>query len=66
VGARIRLRTPTSKEIDTCVENLEAIGFGKPPRKIACPFLLPNNITVDDVPAGTEVLLLEETYETIK
>ena len=30
------------------------------------PVLLPDNITKDDVPVGTEVLLLEDKYETVR
>jgi hypothetical protein len=65
-GARIRLRTPTGREIDTFVKEIEMISYRKRPEKIAAPVLLPHDITKDDVPVGTEVLLLEETYETIK
>ncbi|EEF59008.1 hypothetical protein [Pedosphaera parvula] len=65
-GARIRLRTPTGREIDTFVKELELISYRKRPQKFAAPVLLPHDIMKDDVPVGTEVLLLEETYKTVK
>jgi len=65
-GARIRLRTPVGSELDTFVKEIEMIGYRKKPEKIAAPILLPRDISKDDVPVGTEVLLVEEKYETIE
>ena len=65
-GARIRLRAPCGREIDTFVKEIEMISYRTRPAKIAAPILLPHDLTKDDVPVGTEVLLLEEIYETIK
>jgi len=65
IGARIRLRTPEGREIDTSIRDLPMISYRKMPEKITVPVLLPNDLTKDDVPIGTEVLLLEEKYETI-
>ncbi len=64
-GARIRLRTPEGKETDTLIKELELISYRKRPEKICIPILLPSDITKDDVPIGTEVILLEQKYETI-
>jgi hypothetical protein len=41
------------------------ISYRKMPEKLTVPVLLPKDLTKDDVPVGTEVLLLEEKYETI-
>jgi len=65
-GARIRLRTPTGREIDTFIRELEMIRYQKPPEKIAAAVLLPHDITKEDVPIGTEVLLMDEADNTIK
>jgi hypothetical protein len=64
-GARIRLRTPDGRETDTFIKAIEMISYRKKPEKICVPILLPQDITKEDVPVGTEVLLLEEKYETI-
>ena len=65
-GARIRLRTPAGKDIDTTIKAIELISYRKKPEKICVPVLLPNGLTKEDVPVGTEVLLLEENYEIIQ
>ena len=59
-GARIRLRTPEGKETDTFIKAIELICYRKKPEKICIPILLPKDITKEDVPVGTEVLLIEE------
>jgi hypothetical protein len=41
------------------------IRFAKKPEKITFPILLPKDITKEQIPVGTEVLLLEEAYETV-
>jgi len=64
-GARIRLRTPDGRETDTFIKALEMISYRKMPEKICIPVLLPKDITKEDVPVGTEVLLQEQKYETI-
>jgi hypothetical protein len=66
LGHRIRLRTPSGAELDTTVRGIEHIRYAKMPEKITFPVLLPENLTKDDIPAGTEVLLLEESYETVR
>ena len=58
-GARIRLRTPAGKETDTFIKELEMISYRNKPEKICIPILLPKDITKEDVPVGTEVLLIE-------
>lgn len=58
-GARIRLRTPEGKETDTFIKELEMISFRKRPERICIPVLLPKDITKEDVPVGTAVLLIE-------
>jgi hypothetical protein len=65
-GARIRLRTPVGREIDTTVKAIELINYRKRPEKICIPVLLPSDVTKNDVPIGTEVFLLEETYDVFK
>jgi hypothetical protein len=64
-GARIRLRTPSGREFDTFIKDIEMITYRKVPEKITAPICLPRDITKDDVPVGTDVLLLEESYDTI-
>ena len=59
IGARIRLRSPDGREMDTFIKDLPEIRNAKMPEKIACPVALPSNINKDSVPAGTEVFLLE-------
>ena len=64
-GARIRLRRPDGRETDTVIKAMEMISHRKSPENIGIPILLSKDITKDDVPVGTEVLLLEEKCETI-
>ena len=64
-GARIRLRTPTGSETDTFIKEFEMISYRPRPEKICIPVLLPKDISKEDVPVGTEVLLIDEKYETI-
>jgi hypothetical protein len=66
LGDRIRLRMPGGSDLDTTVRGIESIRYAKMPEKIAFPVLLPEVITKDDIPVGTEVLLLEERYETVQ
>jgi len=66
LGDRIRLRMPAGSDLDTTVRGIEHIRYAKMPEKITFPVLLPETITKDDVPVGTEVLLLEEKYETVR
>jgi hypothetical protein len=63
-GARLRLRTPEGKETDTFIKELAMISYRKKPEKICIPILLPKDITKEDIPVGTEVLLIEEKHET--
>ncbi len=56
-GAHIRLRTPSGRELDTFIKDIEHIRYAKMPEKIAAPICLPSDITKEDVPVGTEVLL---------
>ena len=66
LGDRIRLRMPCGSDLDTTVRGIENIRYAKMPEKIAFPVLLPEAITKDDIPVGTEVLLLEQRYETVQ
>src|SRR5262249_7031118 len=66
LGHRIRLRMPSGDELDTTVRGIEHIRYAKAPDKITFPILLPDNITMDHIPVGTEVLLLEDKYETVQ
>jgi len=59
------LRTPTGSETDTFIKELEMISYRPRPEKICIPVLLPKEISKEDVPVGTEVLLIDEKYETI-
>ena len=65
-GARIRLRTPSGREFDTFIESIEHIRYAKMPEKITAPICLPRELTKNDVPVGTEVLLLEGSHDTTK
>jgi len=64
-NSRIRLRTPSGVEIDSFIKEIEMITYRKRPEKITVPVLLPNDISKEQVPAGTEVFLLDEKFETI-
>ena len=64
-GHRIRLRMPGGTHLDTTVRSIEHIRYVNEPEKVTYPVLLPEDITKDDVPVGTEVLLLEERYERV-
>lgn len=66
LGHRIRLRTPGGAELDTTVRGIEHIRYAKMPEKITFPILLPEDLTKEDIPVGTEVLLLEDKYETVQ
>jgi hypothetical protein len=57
---------PGGTQLDTTVRGIEHIRYAKKPEKISFPVLLPEEITKDHVPVGTEVLLLEEKYETVR
>jgi hypothetical protein len=57
---------PGGTDLDTTVRGIGHIRYIKKPEKVTYPVLLPENITKDDVPVGTEVLLLEEKYETVR
>jgi hypothetical protein len=59
-GARIQLRTPAGRVIDTTIKAIEMITYRKRPEKICCPILLPKDITKDDVPIGTDVYLVQD------
>ena len=65
-GARIRLQTPSGRVINTSISAIEHIRYSKRPEKICLPILLPDGLTKDDVPIGTEVILLEDEYEIAK
>lgn len=65
-GAHILLRTPSGAETDTYINDLEFIRYTRPPEKRCVPISLPKEIEKRNVPAGTDVLLLDEKYETIK
>ena len=58
VGDRIRLIKPDGQEIDTQVRGVEMIHRRPPPKVITAPILLPKEITKDQVPVGTRVLLI--------
>ena len=64
-GARIKLRTPAGKETETFIKELVMISYRKRPEKICIPILLPKDVTKEEVPVGTEVLLIEENHETV-
>ena len=64
-GARIRLRTPSGGEFDTFIKDIEMISGRPRPEKLTFPISLPRSITKDDVPVGTEVLLVPENAATV-
>ena len=64
-GARIRLRTPGGGEFDTFIKDIEMISIRPRPEKLTFPISLPRSVTKDDVPVGTEVLLLPEDAATV-
>lgn len=56
---------PSGSELDTVIKGIENIRFAEKPQKITFPILLPNDITKEEIPIGTEVFLLEEMYGTV-
>ena len=56
-GDPIRLVKPDGHAIDTCVRGVEMIHRRPPPKVVTAPILLPKEITKDQVPVGTRVLL---------
>ena len=60
VGDPIRLVKPHGHAIDTCVRGVEMIHRRPPPKVVTAPILLPKEITKDQVPVGTHVLLLRD------
>jgi hypothetical protein len=58
VGDAIQLCTPDGRTIDTHIRGIEMINYLRKPEKITAPILLPANLSKDDVPVGTEVLLM--------
>lgn len=65
-GARIRLQAPAGRVIDTSIRAIEMISYRKRPEKIYVPILLPDDISKNDVPIGTEVILLDDKVEIVK
>ena len=59
VGARIRLRTPDGRIIDSHVCGIEMINYLRTPEQRTAPVLLPAALSRDDVPVGTRVFLVE-------
>lgn len=57
LGMPLQLRTPTGHFIDTRIAGVEILCGPKVKDRIA--FLLPTDIARQDVPAGTEIWLLE-------
>ncbi len=60
VGDPIRLVKPDGQAIDTRVRGVEMIHRRPPPKVVTAPILLPKEITQDQVPLGTHVLLLRD------
>ena len=65
-GAHIRLRAPSGTETDTYIMDLEFIRYTRQPEKHSVPISLPKEIAKSNAPIGTEVFLLDETYEIIE
>ncbi len=60
-GAKIQLQTPTGKVIDAKIAAIEFITYRNPPEKISMPLVLPEELTQDDIPIGTKVILVDPT-----
>lgn len=60
VGDPIRLLRPDGRTIDTHVYGIEMIHRRPPPKVVTTPILLPKEITSDQVPIGTRVLLVRD------
>jgi translation elongation factor EF-Tu-like GTPase len=60
VGDPIRLVKPDGQAIDTHVRGIEMIHRRPLPKVITAPILLPKEVTKDQVPAGTRVLLVRD------
>jgi len=60
VGDPIRLVKPDGQAIDTRVHGIEMIHRRTLPKVITAPILLPMEITKDQVPAGTQVMLVHD------
>jgi hypothetical protein len=58
VGSPIRLLLPEGKVINTAIRGIEMLNYGsRRPEKITLPILLPPDISKEQVPVGTKVLL---------
>lgn len=60
VGDPIRLVKPNGQEIETLVRGIEMIHRRPPPKVVTAPILLSKEITKDQVPVGTRVLLVRD------
>lgn len=58
VGTPIRLVKPDGQVVDTSIRGIEMINRRSRPQVVAAPILLPKEITKDQVPVGTKVMLL--------
>ena len=60
VGDPIRLVKPDGQAIETRIHGIEMLHRRPPPKVITAPILLPKEITKDQVPVGTQVLLVRD------
>ena len=64
LGAAIRLVKPNGESLDTRIEGMEMVNYGRRiPETLYIPISLPRSITKQDVPPGTDVLLLLNNSE---
>ncbi len=60
VGDPIRLIKPNGQAIETRIHGIEMIHRRPSPKVITAPIALPDDITKDQVPAGTQMLLMRD------
>ena len=66
VGSAIRLVKPNGESIDTWIDGIEMMNYGRRiPEKLYIPISLPRIILKQDVPPGTHVFLLMTETERL-
>ena len=57
VKDKIVLVRPDLSQVSTYIAGIEMINYRTEPQRITTPILLPSDLSKEDVPVGTEVLL---------
>ena len=60
VADKIMLMRPDGSKILTHIASIEMVNYRTKPQRIVVPICLPNDLSTEDVPKGTEVFLLQK------